>query len=55
MSCADEVGSPDGLGVSAERPAAANSSLINCGMEAAVSGSAASASGLSASLISAGR
>ena len=52
---ADGVGSPAGLGVSAERPAAASSSRINCRMEAAVSGSAAGTSGLSTSLISSGR
>ena len=51
---ADGVGSPAGLGVSAERPAAASSSRINCRMEAAVSGSAAGTSGLSTSLISSG-
>ena len=55
VSGADGVGSPDGLGVSAERPAAASSSRINCLMEAAVRGSAAGASGFSASLISSGR
>ena len=37
VSGADGVGSPGGLRVSAERPVAANSSRINCRMEAAVS------------------
>ena len=41
VSGADGVGSPAGLGVSAERPKAASSSRINCRIEAAVSGSAA--------------